>query len=69
MSHNRYKTKYIVEEQGISSSYDVEKTLYASYNNSCDIVTFYDNDFDILFYAQDTVKNNRKNVINFYLSI
>ena len=35
-----------------------EHTLYADYNNSCDIVTFYDENFNVLLTVQDCVENN-----------
>jgi len=55
MSHYRVKTEYEVE----GSYGSVEKrTLYAWHNNSCDIVTFYDEDGDYMFSVEDTHHNN-----------
>lgn len=55
MSHNRIKTTYV-----ITGNYGVEEehTLYADYNNSCDVATFYDSDGTRLFSIEDTVNNN-----------
>lgn len=61
MSHVRLKTTY-----NISDLYgNVEqRTLYAHHNNSCDIVTFYDEDGGVLFYVEDTMNNNMIDAIN-----
>ena len=55
MSHTRLKTTY--KESGIWGSV-VEKTVYADYNNSCDIVTFYDDDGNVIFSIEDTLAGN-----------
>jgi len=55
MSHSRYKTKYF--EEGAYGE-TIENTLYVDYNNSCDIVSFYNENFDLILTVQDTVNNN-----------
>lgn len=55
MSHSIFKTQYF--ESGNYGSV-IEKTVYADYDNSCDIVTFYDNDGDTLLTVEDTLDNN-----------
>lgn len=61
MSHVRVKTKYNVE--GAYGSIE-ERTLYADHNNSCDIVTFYDQDGNWLLSVEDTMDNNLLDAIN-----
>jgi hypothetical protein len=55
MSHCRLKTTY--NEMGAYGSVD-KKTLYAHHNNSCDIVSFYDENGNFLFCVEDTMDNN-----------
>ena len=55
MSRHRVKTEYVT--QGAYGSLD-KNILYAEHNNSCDIVTFYEEDGTILFCVEDTEKNN-----------
>jgi hypothetical protein len=55
MSSTRYKTTYCTEEEyGQTKEYN----LYANYNNSSDIVTFYDENFEPILIVQDCVSNN-----------
>ena len=54
MSHIRLKTKYKV--QGAYGSTE-ERILYADHNNSCDIITFYYEDGDVLM-AVEEIDNN-----------
>jgi len=56
MSRTRYKTTF-KSESGYYGEVE-EHTLYADYNNSCDIVTFYNENFDIILQVGDTVENN-----------
>ena len=55
MSHVRVKTEYQIE--GAFGSTE-KKTLYAHHNNSCDVVTFFDEDGSYLFSVEDTMNNN-----------
>lgn len=60
MSRIRVKTDYQIEvEYGRTEN----KTLYAEHGNSCDIVTFYDENGAYLFSIQDTVENNLMDAI------
>jgi len=61
MSHIRVKTKYQV--QGAYGSTE-KRTLYAHHNNSCDVVTFFDEDGTYLFSVEDTIDNNLMDAIN-----
>ena len=61
MSSFTVKTKYYTE--GGYGSED-ENYLYATHNNSCDIVTFYDEKGDWLFSVPDTMNNNILDAIN-----
>ncbi len=56
MSHHRIKTTYkeIVDPWGTVE----EKTVYADFNNSCDIVSFYDNSGNHILSVDDTLNNN-----------
>lgn len=56
MSHTRIKTKYYetVDAYGTVQ----EKTVYADFNNSCDIVTFYDDDGNSILSVEDVMKDN-----------
>lgn len=61
MSHIRVKTTYKVE--GAYGS--VEKvTLFAHHNNSCDVITFYGGEGEVLFSIEDTMKDNLLDAIN-----
>ena len=55
MSRYRVKTEYVT--QGAYGSLD-KNILYAEHNNSCDIVTFYEEDGTVLFCVEDTERNN-----------
>ena len=55
MSRHRVKTEYVT--QGSYGSLD-KNILYAEHNNSCDIVTFYEEDGTVLFCVEDTERNN-----------
>lgn len=55
MSRYRVKTEYVT--MGAYGSYD-KHILYAEHNNSCDIITFREEDGTILFCVEDTEKNN-----------
>lgn len=61
MSHIRVKTKYNVE-----GSYGTieERVLYSHHNNSCDVVTYYDENGKVLFCVEDTTQNNLLDAIN-----
>jgi hypothetical protein len=61
MSHIRVKTEYQV--QGAYGSTE-KRTLYAHHNNSCDVVTFFDEDGTYLFSVEDTMDNNLMDAIN-----
>lgn len=61
MSHVRVKTEYQVE--GAYGSTE-KKILYAHHNNSCDVVTFFDEDGTYLFSVGDTIDNNLMDAIN-----
>ena len=61
MSKILVKTEYQV--QGPYGSTE-NKTLYAKHNNSCDVVTFYDEDGTYLFSVEDTMDNNFLDAIN-----
>lgn len=61
MSHIRVKTKY--QTEGAYGSIE-ERVLYADHNNSCDIVTFYDQDGNWLLSVEDTMDNNLLDAIN-----
>lgn len=61
MSHLYLKTEYNTE--GAYGSID-KHTLYAHINNSCDIVTFYEENGTILFSVEDTLENNLLDAIN-----
>lgn len=61
MSHIKVKTEYQVS--GAYGSTE-KKTLYAHHNNSCDIVTFFDEDGTYLFSVEDTMDNNLMDAIN-----
>lgn len=55
MSKYRVKTEYLtIGAYGSSEKH----TLYATHNNSCDIITFYEEDGSILFCVENTEKNN-----------
>lgn len=61
MSHIRVKTEYNVEtEYGALE----KRTLYAHHNNTCDVVTFYDENGKELFSFDDTIENNLMDAIN-----
>jgi hypothetical protein len=53
MSHRYRKTTYI--EEGAYGSEDV-KTIYMHQNNSCDVVTIYDEDFNVIISYGDTTR-------------
>tara|TARA_R110000868_G_scaffold193686_1_gene438872 strand:+ start:203 stop:472 length:270 start_codon:yes stop_codon:yes gene_type:complete len=61
MSHHRVKTTY--NESGSYGSIE-KRTIYADHNNSCDIVSFYDEQGDYIFSVEDTVENNLVDAIN-----
>jgi uncharacterized protein YrzB (UPF0473 family) len=61
MSHVRVKTEYQI--QGAYGSTE-KRILYAHHNNSCDIVTFFDEDGTYLFSVEDTMDNNLMDAIN-----
>lgn len=61
MSSVRVKTEYHI--QGAYGSTE-KRTLYARHNNSCDVVTFYDEDGAYLFSVEDTMDNNLMDAIN-----
>jgi hypothetical protein len=61
MSHVRVKTEYQI--QGAYGSTE-KRTLYAHHNNSCDVVTFFDEDGTYLFSVEDTMDNNLMDAIN-----
>ena len=61
MSHVRVKTEYQI--QGAYGSTE-KRTLYARHNNSCDVVTFFDEDGTYLFSVEDTMDNNLMDAIN-----
>lgn len=60
MSHIRIKTEYQV--MGTYGSIE-KKTLYAHINNSCDVVSFFDEDGTFLFSVEDTMDNNLMDAI------
>lgn len=60
MSHLRVKTEYQVS--GIYGSTET-RTLYAHHNNSCDVVTFFDEDGMDIFSVEDTMNNNLMDAI------
>ena len=53
MSKHRVKTEYMT--QGVYGSTE-KNILYAEHNNSCDIITFYEEDGTVLFCVEDTEK-------------
>ena len=55
MSRYRVKTEYITQGAYGSSEKNI---LYAEHNNSCDIITFYEEDGTVLFCVEDTERNN-----------
>jgi len=55
MSSYIVKTKFVT--QGVYGS-EEERTLYAVHNNTCDIISFYDDTGDYLFSVEDTETNN-----------
>ena len=55
MSKHRVKTEYMT--QGVYGSTE-KNILYAEHNNSCDIITFYEEDGTVLFCVEDTERNN-----------
>ena len=55
MSHYRLKTTY--QTQGCYGSTETH-TLYANHNECADLVTFYDEDGEIMFTVEDTINNN-----------
>ncbi len=55
MSHYRVKTKFNVE--GSYGAID-QDTLYAHHNLSCDYVTFYDSNGNVIMSIPDTLENN-----------
>ncbi len=61
MSSIRVKTEYQVS--GAYGSTE-KKTLYAKHSNGCDVVTFYDEDGEVIFSVDDTEKNNLLEAIN-----
>ncbi len=61
MSHVRVKTEYQI--QGAYGSTE-KRTIYAHHNNSCDVVTFFDEDGTYLFSVEDTMDNNFMDAIN-----
>jgi len=61
MSHYWVKTEY--NEEGAYGRVD-KKMLYAHINNSCDIVSFYDDKFNYLLSVEDTMENNLLDAIN-----
>ena len=61
MSHYRVKTKY--NEEGAYGSVD-EKVLYAHHNLSCDYVTFFDENGNVIMTVPDTMDNNILDAIN-----
>ncbi len=61
MSHTRVKTKYYT--MGAYGSVD-EKILYADLDNSCDMITYYDEQGRIILVVEDTQDNNILDAIN-----
>ncbi len=53
MSHKYRKTTYI--EEGAYASEDI-KNLYMHQNNSCDVITIYDEDYNVIISFTDTTK-------------
>lgn len=60
MSHVKVKTEYQVEVPYGSTE---KRVLYAHHNNSCDVVTFFDEDGKHLFSVEDTLGNNLMDAI------
>lgn len=60
MGSNYYKTTYNTE--GMYGSTE-EKTLYTQHSRSTDIVSFYDEDGDLIFSVPDTLDNNMVDAI------
>ena len=61
MSHIRVKTYY--NEEGTYGSVD-KHILYADHNNSCDLVSFYDEDGRLFLVVPDTLDHNLLDAIN-----
>lgn len=61
MSHYRLKTKY--NSEGSYGSID-EKTLYVHHNLSCDYVTFFDENGEVIMTIPDTIDNNLLDAVN-----
>ena len=60
MSHERLKTKYY--EEGPYGTKE-ERILYVDHNDTCDVVTFYDDEGFSFFSVADTIDNNLFNAI------
>ena len=61
MSHVRIKTTFEVSAPfGTTET----KTLYAHHNNSCDVVTFYDDSGKFMFSFEDTMPNSLMHAIH-----
>ena len=61
MSHIRIKTTYKGEGAYVSVE---ERTIFAHHNNSCDVITFYGEEGEVLFSVEDTMKDNLLDAIN-----
>lgn len=55
MSHIRIKTTY---QESDGRGLAIAKTIYADHNLSCDVITIYDSEGDVIFSFEDTEPNN-----------
>jgi hypothetical protein len=58
MAHQYFKTKYKEEVHYGAGCYEEEHTLYVHHNESCDIVSFYDDKGNCVLSFTDTLRNN-----------
>jgi len=64
MAHQYFKTKYKEEVPCGASCIEEEHTIYVHHNESCDIVSFLDENGDYILSYQDTVHNNIFDAMN-----
>jgi hypothetical protein len=64
MAHQYFKTKYKEEACDGGGCYEEERTLYVHHNESCDIVSFYDEKGKCVLSFTDTLENNIFDAMN-----